>query len=179
MKTRVLVVDDASIFRRIISEALSGLPGVEVVGTAANGKLALARMASLRPDVITLDLEMPEMDGIQVLQAMRETERRLSVIMLSSCTVRGGKMTIRALESGAFDFITKPESGSPEQNVSRLRDSLRPIIQTLERQREIRSILSAKGTNCRPRPRFAPSGLPVRTGRHPRPRRANPDRPSY
>ena len=139
MSTRVLVVDDASIFRRIISEALSGIPGVEVVGSAANGKLALARLAALRPDVITLDIEMPEMNGLEVLDALRALGGSASVIMLSSQTVKGGQMTIRALEAGAFDFVTKPEGGSsPEQNIAQLRDSLRPIIQALEQRREIR-----------------------------------------
>ena len=65
------MVDDTSIFRRIISDALRGIPEVEVVGTASNGKLALARMAALQPDVITLDIEMPEMNGIEMLEAMR------------------------------------------------------------------------------------------------------------
>ena len=146
MSTRVLVVDDASIFRRIVSEALSGIPGVEVVGTAANGKLALARLASLQPDLITLDIEMPEMNGLAVLDAMRESGLILktSVIMLSSLTVKGGEMTIRALESGAFDFVTKPEGGSQQDNLAQIRNSLRPMIQALERRREIRSILNAK-----------------------------------
>src|ERR1700744_3688126 len=102
MTTRVLVVDDASIFRRVISEALAGIPGVEVVGTAANGKVALARLAALQPDMMTLDVEMPEMNGIETLEAMRGMPRSPSVVMLSSCTVRGGEMTIRALEAGAF-----------------------------------------------------------------------------
>ena len=165
MTTRVLVVDDASIFRRVISEALSDVTGVEVVGTAANGKLALARLASLQPDLITLDVEMPEMNGIQVLEAMREMGVKTSVIMLSSCTVRGGKMTIRALEAGAFDFITKPEGVSPAENVAWLRDSLRPMIQALERQREIRSILTAGGTRVSPSAGPSPRPLsPVETG---------------
>jgi two-component system chemotaxis response regulator CheB len=150
MKTRVLVVDDASIFRRVISDALSGIPGVEVVGTSANGKLALARLASLQPDVITLDIEMPEMNGIEVLEAIQNSGVNTNVIMLSSCTVRGGEMTIRALELGAFDFITKPEGGTQEANMARLRDSLRPMIQALERRREIRSILSVKGSKSAP-----------------------------
>jgi two-component system chemotaxis response regulator CheB len=141
MNTRVLVVDDASIFRRIISDALLGLPQVEVVGTAPNGKLALARMAALQPDVITLDIEMPEMNGIEVLAAMRASGQKGSVIVLSSGTVRGGQMTIRALEAGAFDFITKPEGRSPEENLAQLRGSLRPMLQALARQREIRAIL--------------------------------------
>jgi len=146
MSTRVLVVDDTSIFRRIVSEALSGIPGVEVVGTAANGRLALARLASLQPDLITLDIEMPEMNGLEVLDAMRENGLILKtgVIMLSSLTVKGGELTIRALESGAFDFVTKPEGGSQEENLAQIRNSLRPMIQALERRREIRSILNAK-----------------------------------
>lgn len=144
MLTRVLVVDDASLFRRIVSEALAGLPDVEVVGTAANGKLALARLAALQPDIMTLDVEMPEMNGIEVLQALRAAAMKTSVVMVSACTVQGGRMTMRALDGGAFDFITKPEGGTPEANVARLRESLRPIIQTLARQREIRTILNGR-----------------------------------
>jgi two-component system, chemotaxis family, protein-glutamate methylesterase/glutaminase len=171
MTTRVLVVDDASIFRRVISEALSGLPGVEVVGTAANGKLALARMAELRPDLITLDIEMPEMNGIQVLEAMRAAGLSTTVIVLSALTVRGGQLTVRALESGAFDFITKPEGGSQAENLASLRERFRPMIQALGRQREIRSILN-NGTKLPPAAivPLAPQGAPpaprprVRTG---------------
>jgi two-component system chemotaxis response regulator CheB len=145
MTTRVLVVDDTSLFRRIVSDALAGLPEVEVVGTASNGKLALARLAALRPDVITLDIEMPEMNGIEMLEAMRASGLRTSVIMLSSLTVKGGQMTIQALEAGAFDFITKPEGKSPEASLAQLRESLRPMIQALARQREIRGILNTAG----------------------------------
>jgi len=160
MKTRVLVVDDASIFRRVISDALSGIAGVEVVGTSANGKLALARLASLQPDLITLDIEMPEMNGLEVLEAIQISGVNTNVIMLSSCTVRGGEMTIRALELGAFDFITKPEGGSQEANMARLRDSLRPMIQALERRREIRSILNVKGSKSSPALALSHSPVP-------------------
>lgn len=163
MITRVLVVDDAAIFRRIISEALSGIPQVEVVGTAANGSQALARMGSLKPDLITLDIEMPEMNGLEVLESMRAAGVDTSVIMLSSLTVRGGRMTVRALECGAFDFITKPESGAPRENMIRLRESLRPMILALERRREIRTILNTKGT--RPPLPQAPVIVPARTRR--------------
>ena len=111
MSIRVLVVYDTANFRRIISDALSSAPGIEVVGTAANGRLALARMASLQPDLVTLDIEMPEMNGIEVLEAMGAAGVKAGVIMLSSLTVRGGELTVRALELGAFDFLTKPEGG--------------------------------------------------------------------
>lgn len=144
MTTRVLVVDDASLFRRVVSEALSGIPGVEVVGTAANGKQALARAAALQPDLITLDNEMPEMNGIEVLEEMRKAGFAGSIIILSSHTVQGGQMTIRALEAGAFEFIAKPEGGSLDENLIKLRDILRPMVQALERRREIRGILKMK-----------------------------------
>ncbi|HEY2013375.1 MAG TPA: response regulator, partial [Bryobacteraceae bacterium] len=106
MGLRVLVVDDTVVFRRIVSDALAGIPGVEVVGTAANGKLALSRIAALQPDLVTLDIEMPEMNGIEVLEAMGASAIETGVVVLSSLTVRGGAMTIRALELGAFDFLT-------------------------------------------------------------------------
>lgn len=165
MNTRVLVVDDTSIFRRIISDALLGIPEVEVVGTASNGKLALARMAALQPDVVTLDIEMPEMNGIEALTAIRAAGHKASVIMLSSLTIKGGQMTVRALEAGAFDFITKPEGRSQEENLAQLRDRLRPMIQTLARQREIRSLLKPVTTSIAPVPPVALGNrMPRRAG---------------
>jgi two-component system chemotaxis response regulator CheB len=150
MAIRVLVVDDASIFRRVISEALSGIPGVEVVGTAANGKLALARLAALQPDLMTLDVEMPEMNGIETLEAMRGLPNVPSVVMLSSCTLRGGEMTIRALEAGAFDFVTKPERGTHEENLAQIRERLRPIVHAIERRLEIRTLHGFKEKSMTP-----------------------------
>jgi len=147
MSTRVLVVDDTVVFRRIVSDALTGAPGVEVVGTASNGKLAMARMAALEPDLVTLDIEMPEMNGIEVLEAMAAAGMHAGVIMLSSLTVRGGEMTVRALELGAFDFLTKPEGGNMEANLGHLRARLLPIIRAFERRREIRAILRGEGSS--------------------------------
>ena len=141
MSLRVLVVDDAIVFRRIISDALAGIPGVEVVGAASNGRLAMARITALQPDLVTLDIEMPEMSGIEVLEAMNAAGFKAGVIMLSALTVRGGEMTVRALELGAFDFLTKPDSGKAEQNLDHLRACLAPMIRAFERRREIRSIL--------------------------------------
>lgn len=135
------MVDDTAVFRRIISDALAGTSGVEVVGTASNGRLALARMAALQPDLLTLDIEMPEMNGIEVLEAMAAAGTKTGVIMLSSLTVRGGEMTVRALELGAFDFLTKPEGGNAEANLGHLRARLQPMIRAFERRREIRAIL--------------------------------------
>jgi two-component system, chemotaxis family, protein-glutamate methylesterase/glutaminase len=141
MSLRVLVVDDTVVFRRAVSDALAGEAGIEVVGTAANGRLALARMAALQPDLVTLDIEMPEMNGIEVLQAMSAEGRRTGAIVLSSLTKRGGEMTMRALELGAFDFLTKPDGGGVAENVALLRTRLIPMIRAFERRQEIRAIL--------------------------------------
>lgn len=135
MSTRVLVVDDTVVFRRVISEALAGIAGVEVAGTASNGRTALSRIESLQPDLVTLDIEMPEMNGIDVLRAMKASGAAAGVIVLSAHTVRGGELTMRALELGAFDFLAKPETGTPDENLGLLRAGLLPLIRAFERRR--------------------------------------------
>ena len=110
MSLRVLVADDSILFRRVIAEALGSLPNVEVVGSAPNGKLAVQRVRELRPDLLTLDMEMPEMDGLGVLDALRQAGEKVAVIVVSALTRHGGQLTMRALEKGAFDFITKPDT---------------------------------------------------------------------
>ena len=144
---RVLVVDDTAVFRRAVSDALAGLPGVEVVGTANNGRMALGRLAALRPDLMTLDIEMPEMNGIEVLEAM-PADSPVGVIVLSALTVRGGEMTTRALESRRLRFRRRNRrEGRREENLAQLRNSLAPILRAFERRREIRSILGANPGN--------------------------------
>ena len=152
--------------------ALEGVPGVEVVGAAANGRLALARIETLRPDLVTLDIEMPEMNGIEVLEAMRSAGLHACVIVLSAHTVKGGELTMRALELGAFDFLTKPECGGPGENIAALRSQLLPMIRAFERRREIRNLLittprepvlspSVRRTENRPARRLSASGPPM------------------
>jgi two-component system chemotaxis response regulator CheB len=129
---RVLVVDDAVVVRRLFTAALAEDPTIEVVGTAANGKIALAKIPQLSPDVITLDVEMPEMDGLETLAAIRKSYPRLPVIMVSSLTVRGAAVTIDALSLGASDYVTKPSrTGGPDETLRCLREVLIPRIQAL------------------------------------------------
>jgi two-component system chemotaxis response regulator CheB len=158
-------VDDTALFRKLVSDALALIPGVEVVGTASNGKLALDRLESLRPDLMTLDLEMPEMNGLQTLEALSQAGTSAyhgnaapGAIMLSSHTVRGGELTMRALELGAFDFITKPDGGTREDNLAQLRTGLASRIQAFGHRREIRQILGA-APRRQPLPAPAPPSL--------------------
>jgi two-component system, chemotaxis family, protein-glutamate methylesterase/glutaminase len=141
---RVLVVDDSVVFRRVISNALASLPDVEVVGSVSNGKLALQRVRELRPDLLTLDLEMPEMDGLGVLDALRQARETVTVIVVSALTRQGSHATLRALEKGAFDFITKPDLPSAEQSREAIRQELAPRLRALANRLEIRNILRQK-----------------------------------
>jgi two-component system chemotaxis response regulator CheB len=126
---RVLVVDDSVVIRRLVSVALSEDPVVEVVGVAANGSIALSKIPQLRPDVLTLDVEMPEMDGLETLTRVKEQFPHLRVVMFSTLTERGGQTTLDALSRGADDYCTKSiGSGKFEAQLEKLREEMLPKI---------------------------------------------------
>jgi two-component system chemotaxis response regulator CheB len=122
MAIRVLVVDDSAFMRRVVGEAIAGQPDMELAGTAINGLDALLKVEQLQPDVVTLDVEMPEMDGLVALRHLMARYPR-PVVMLSSVTHAGAAATIRALSIGAVDFVGKP-SGSISLDFHRVRDDL-------------------------------------------------------
>lgn len=109
---RVLVIDDSALMRKMLTQMLERDSSIEVVGTAMDGSFGLKKIDELRPDVVTLDLEMPQMDGLETL---REINRRgpLPVIVVSAHTPDGASGTFKALQSGAFDFIAKPRKTPP------------------------------------------------------------------
>jgi two-component system chemotaxis response regulator CheB len=119
---RVLVVDDSAFMRRVISEAVAAEPDMEVAGVATNGLDALLKVERVQPDVVTLDVEMPEMDGLTALRHLMARYPR-PVVMLSSMTQAGTVTTIRALTIGAVDFVAKP-SGSISLDFHRVREEL-------------------------------------------------------
>jgi len=131
-RIRVLIVDDSVVIRRLLTDCLAGDPDIEVAGTAASGRIGLAKITQVNPDVVTLDMEMPEMDGIQTLIELRKQYPKLPVIMFSTLTERGAASTLDALTHGASDYVTKPANvGSVQTALQRVREQLIPKIKAL------------------------------------------------
>jgi two-component system chemotaxis response regulator CheB len=107
-KIRVLVVDDSALMRKLISQVLQRDPSIEVVGTAMDGAIGLKKIDELHPHVVTLDIDMPRMDGIEMLRQITR-KHRVPVIVVSAQTDASASITLRALAFGAFDFVTKPQ----------------------------------------------------------------------
>lgn len=128
---RILVVDDTVLYRKVLSETLAQIPGVEVVGSAIDGKVALAKIKALKPDMLTLDFEMPVMDGLEVLEHVRRDHPELKVVMVSSHTKEGAAITLKALELGALTFITKPAAANPLESRDILLGQLTPVVKEI------------------------------------------------
>lgn len=155
-KAKVLIVDDAMLIRRLVSDALAGDSAIEVIGDAANGRIALQKIPQLNPDLVTLDIEMPEMDGLTTLRELRKAYPRLPVIMFSALTERGAADTLEALHIGASDYVTKPSSAAGKGVAQeRIRQDLVPKI------RSLCHIGAPAVTAAAPVPRERPAAVPV------------------
>ncbi len=141
MTLKIMIVDDTIFYRKIIKDILDTLPDIEVVGTVNNGALAVNRIPSLNPDVITLDVEMPGMNGLQVLEEIREKKFDVTCIMVSSKTQEGSEATVKALELGAFDFVAKPDDDTTKGNIEYLTNALGKILALISRQHQIKKRL--------------------------------------
>jgi two-component system chemotaxis response regulator CheB len=129
---RILVVDDSVVIRKVLSETLAEDRGLEVVGTASDGRLGLAKIAQLHPDLVTLDVEMPVLNGLQTLAELRKLYPRLPVVMFSTLTEHGAAAALDALALGASDYATKPSnSGNMAVAVEAIRRELIPKIKAL------------------------------------------------
>jgi two-component system chemotaxis response regulator CheB len=147
-KIRVLVVDDSVVIRKLLTEHLGNDPEIEVIGTASDGKIGLARIPELNPDIVILDIEMPVMDGLQTLPVLRKAYPALPVIMFSTLTERGASATLDALTLGANDYATKNiDKTNAQQHIS---THLAPKIKALCQRRTSTTILPASGTKATP-----------------------------
>jgi len=125
---RVLVVDDSALYRKFVRTALEEFPEVKVVGTASNGKIGLEKIEALKPDLITLDLEMPELCGLAMLREMSVRSIDVATVIISSLSTEGAKATNTALQLGAFDFVLKPIGKGPDESRAQLRADMEPKI---------------------------------------------------
>lgn len=160
-RIRVLVVDDSVVIRRLVTDLLARDPEIEVVGTASNGRLAQAKVAQLGPDAVTMDIEMPEMDGIAAVRELRRTGHKFPIIMFSTLTDRGAAATLDALAAGATDYVTKPANvGSVQESMQQVADALIPKIKVLVGRRGARPLMPVAPAR--------PAGAPAPTVRSPR-----------
>ena len=128
----MMVVDDSVVVRKIVTDVLSADPMINVVGTAVNGRMAVAKLDQLKPDLVTMDIEMPDMNGIEAVRAIRGLRNRVPIIMFSTLTERGASATLDALSAGANDYVTKPANvGSVAQSMESVREQLIPKIKAL------------------------------------------------
>ncbi len=131
-RIRVLVVDDSVVIRKLVSDLLAEDPDIEVVGTAVNGRAGLQKITLLKPDLVTMDIEMPELNGIDTVRQLRATGDRVPVIMFSTLTERGAVATLDALAAGASDYVPKPANvGSVGRSMEQVREALIPRIKSL------------------------------------------------
>ncbi len=145
-RTRILIVDDSAVMRSLLRSVVCSDAGLEVAGTAADGALALSSIAILRPDLILLDVEMPVMDGLVTLRELRRQGHKMPVIMCSSLTQRGAKVTLEALAGGASDYVAKPAGQASREAATRaLGQELVPKIHALTNQAEGQAEGQAQG----------------------------------
>jgi len=143
-RTRILIVDDSAVMRSLLRSVVGADPGLVVAGAAADGESALSTLEDLRPDLVLLDVEMPVMDGLVTLKKLRARGHRMPVIMCSSLTQRGARVTIEALAGGASDYVTKPAGqASVSAALQTLSQELIPKIHALAAAAQVRPALHA------------------------------------
>ncbi len=160
---KVLVVDDSALMRRVITRLLEAQPGIRVIDTAGDGEEAIRKVALLRPDLVTMDVEMPGMNGVQAVGRLMR-EHPLPVIMLSAHTTEGARVTMEALAAGAVDFVPKPQKvGEVERMAVELARKIRVVVRAgaLKKKPLARTAAPPPVAPLRKTPRTAKSATPA------------------
>lgn len=143
---KILVVDDTVVYRQILSKIVSKFENAELIGTAPNGRIALSKIELKQPDLVLLDVFMPEMDGLETLARIKKEYSYIDVIMLSGMDKETANLTMKALEAGALDFIPKPRGVSAEANTAELRTALSRLIMMARTRKYSRQARVISGT---------------------------------
>src|SRR4029077_1237159 len=128
---QIMIVDDSLVVRKVLTSVLSSDPGLAIAGWASNGRLALAKLQTLRPDIILLDIEMPEMNGLEAIPEIRKLLPHTPIIMFSTLTERGAEATLDALALGASDYVAKPSNQNMVATSEAIQRDLVPKIKAL------------------------------------------------
>lgn len=135
---KVLVVDDTVTYRQILSNIVSELPEVNLIGTAPNGKIALEKVKINQPDLILLDISMPVMDGLETLKILKKDYPQIEVVIVSGMDKTNANLTVQALNLGALDFLPKPTEDKIEKNIESLHASIKPLISLVKTRKYLR-----------------------------------------
>jgi two-component system, chemotaxis family, protein-glutamate methylesterase/glutaminase len=145
-KKKVLLVDDAAVVRKVLGQAIAQDPALEVAGTAVNGRIVMAKFPGLQPDIVLLDIEIPEMDGLETVRELRKLDSRVPIIMFSKMTERGATVTLEALALGATDYVTKPSNLDGKATLEAILRELIPKIRALCRVPGAHAVPAPPGT---------------------------------
>ncbi len=159
-RIKVLIVDDSAIYRQILSEVIGKISDAECIGTAASGKIALRKVESLRPDLVLLDIVMPELDGVETLCKIKQAHPEIQAVMISKFDMDNAKATLKSLDVGALDFVAKPADGNSDVGAERLKNRLTSLIDLVIVKKftgRISALQKAPPASVSPRYRVSPA----------------------
>ena len=159
-RLRVLIVDDTVVYRRILSEVIEAMDDAVLAGTAPHGRLALAKLEQQPADLVLLDVEMPEMNGLDTLKEIRRLYPATGVVMISGANLSSAETTMRCLELGALDFLRKPEGADAEAGRQELKDKLRPLLRHVRTRINLQQGTGSRGPQPAPAPVHAGPAAP-------------------
>lgn len=166
-KLKAIVIDDSALYRKILSDLLSEIPEVELLGVAPNGKIGLEKIERSAPDFVTLDFEMPELDGLEVLKRLKAANSPVKAIMVSAHTKSGASVTMQALEMGAFDFVAKPEGSNLAESKAVLGAQIKSVVGVLQIKRRLLGSFQNRAPAAPKAPAPAPAPAPPLAARTP------------